>query len=1372
MIDKNIFVKGAITDLDNMFRTSDQWDFPTLNARIMNRKGQGLVITNMAGNKEEFEINTGYVVIGACQHNGILYIVSHNIEESFTPGRSEIGCFPSPKEWTSTNTVFERTYKALNNFYIPTTNKIFPLRTQLFNFTKNTVLDIFADESYDESVNLYLTDYNNPVRVINTNFNKKGNSLERYISPKSFNGAINLIASSAEVLDIEFLGLTNTGANKPGNYYLFFKYLTKDFNGTPFVDSIGPICVLNQEKPVGNKAGMQEKDWIIDSENVTNKSIKIKLKNLDKSFTYVQVGVVRNTSLIENAKADKDTYVIDQKFAINDDELEINITGREPQAVLAYEEILKTRIPFNINKSHCIVNNIYYGINWKKDITGDNYELLRQAALKVKLDFNCSIGNICTDGATHKRIDEYNQIKLDNSFYKKEENVYKYVGYARGEIYPYSMKYIFKNGVESDWFPVKGNINGVENDKGLYKFPFWNNEDVQTFNYALAIMFKCDLFKQYIFDNPELFKDVIAIKFGRSQRIDNMICQGIVLTGYKSAFRTVDGIANRIDFTNEKSGGFSNINQNKIVPLWKGCMPIAAKQASNNTGQIVYYGAISHTYKNEFLIGSGTWNLPNFLTVPSNYSGGSLHAGLFSSDIILSPYVYIPDSVYLKHVYTAHAREVINSNHPDLGTIRPHIIGVEADVSVAKEKLSFSDENRKEDNVTSAFIEKSTEMGALNFTSKMKPFMWADLHGNNWIRFYNRGFQLSRYIGLNPHTILAFSSERYTGSNYNQKNFIDVYNIYKTNPDDEDYLKSVVNDFLPEVTIYDEISKLVSIDNIDDNIIIFKGDTFLQRSFYRTHRWYDFEGANAMGDSADKIKGGGEGWQYMGYQSNDHDNPFYQWGFLLGMLTENFINADARNEISLYDDEQEKIKYSYWPKVFHRATFKQWVVLGIYSENAVEATQINDGYNVTLPGKVGIGYDPKIPQESQDQRKTRIYHSFKKAEGSIIDAYRDIGINNYIDLPSENGDGMRIIPYEKIDSFLSIQKESINQHYIKERVVESDGSSGNIILVPEISILPEYFKNLAKYGTQHMMSVVKAEDIVIGVDWKNNVIWMVKSERNQSGNLYLNSINLIKTKYITKWWDELKNRLSIYSDITNELPNNIIDGCGIHSVYNEKFDEIYINFIIPTSTDDLSRTPGPGFSQIMTNSFTLVYHVDFDIIVGLTSISSYKFMNLNKDLYSLGTGDKKNVVYFHDVDDKPQSFYDVNYPFILTFIVTGNSSESEKLYDLEKTFEALNIEMTKELLTSILYETESQKSIYEFQSKDNPTGKFWLYSEYLQNEWQIPIFVTTEDKGKDYHLDSLIRGRWLKVTLRYFPSDNIKDIYIKRVLTHFNIIKI
>jgi len=138
---KNIFTQGIISDIDNSIKKPDQWDFPTLNARVVNRKGQGFIITNFPGNKEEFALKTGYAVHGACEHNGILYIQSI---EGNGP-RGEIGCFPSPTRWALDNTTFVREYKAFYNYAAAGVGTLAgEFNTEAFNLNPEFTADIFA----------------------------------------------------------------------------------------------------------------------------------------------------------------------------------------------------------------------------------------------------------------------------------------------------------------------------------------------------------------------------------------------------------------------------------------------------------------------------------------------------------------------------------------------------------------------------------------------------------------------------------------------------------------------------------------------------------------------------------------------------------------------------------------------------------------------------------------------------------------------------------------------------------------------------------------------------------------------------------------------------------------------------------------------------------------------------------------------------------------------------------------------------------------------------------------------------------------------------------------------------------------------------
>jgi len=235
----NIFTKGIVSDLDTMHIGPDQWVFPTTNYRVMNKKGQGLIMTTLPSNSvepsqiypegAEFLISDGFIALGAAEYKGIAYIVSHNPQTS----ESEVGVFPS---YDNTTGGFVRAYSPLLNY---TTHPLNYFRTPKFKYSLERMVDVFTKESYDTSVDIYLCDGENLNKVINSGFRADGTSNGRTYTQGDFHSVLNQIASTDKVMKAELMGIENGGVVKYGNYYHYFRLVTEDFTRTPFVGSMG-----------------------------------------------------------------------------------------------------------------------------------------------------------------------------------------------------------------------------------------------------------------------------------------------------------------------------------------------------------------------------------------------------------------------------------------------------------------------------------------------------------------------------------------------------------------------------------------------------------------------------------------------------------------------------------------------------------------------------------------------------------------------------------------------------------------------------------------------------------------------------------------------------------------------------------------------------------------------------------------------------------------------------------------------------------------------------------------------------------------------------------------------------------------------------
>ena len=135
----NIFQKGLTSDTDYSYQPNSTWVFPTENVRVINKRGEGFTITPINGTVKEndMKMSPGFVVIAAEEHRGIIYIVSVN--KSGPKSVTELGTYPSPLEYTDTNTEFVDEYKALHNYTTVPSNAFV---TSLFNYTQESKLKL------------------------------------------------------------------------------------------------------------------------------------------------------------------------------------------------------------------------------------------------------------------------------------------------------------------------------------------------------------------------------------------------------------------------------------------------------------------------------------------------------------------------------------------------------------------------------------------------------------------------------------------------------------------------------------------------------------------------------------------------------------------------------------------------------------------------------------------------------------------------------------------------------------------------------------------------------------------------------------------------------------------------------------------------------------------------------------------------------------------------------------------------------------------------------------------------------------------------------------------------------------------------------
>lgn len=545
----NLFHKGISSDPDYSKRANDVWDFPSKNIRILNKKGQGFIITNVDGNTdpsttygEDHQITTGYRITGACEYNGIVYITSLNPNNL----RGEIGCFPSPNTLDYDGTAgtypalvqFERQYRPLRNYttanptYTINTPR-YPLNTTLFDWDMEHQIDIFAREDFDNSVNLYICDYKNPNRVFNSGFDQLGGIKNRLYNSTDFYTNINQILTTGNELNLQLDGIIAGGQIQYGNYIFYFRYLNQNFNPSSFIVESGPCQIY--EGTMGSMYTVEGGQYAA----VSDKKVMFTLSNLDQTYSYIEVAYTKyygDQSCVQLSE----TYLIDFKYPIiGQTSISIVIDGTENLIPLDVSEILKNISTENCCKTHTHTDNMYFGANWKGiDINND---ALAYFTLKIHSHY---------DDSKHMNSSQYFENEtlavniLNPGEYKDYERTYENAGYFRTETYPFGAIYELNNGSYTYAYPVTAydelELGTVSNVYGIHRFPrqyhshVMNGGNLQIMGIRMDTSQAINMLQAPSNATEQLYadwikKNVKAMYFVRGDRIKNLMYQGFAM---------------------------------------------------------------------------------------------------------------------------------------------------------------------------------------------------------------------------------------------------------------------------------------------------------------------------------------------------------------------------------------------------------------------------------------------------------------------------------------------------------------------------------------------------------------------------------------------------------------------------------------------------------------------------------------------------------------------------------------------------------------------------------------------------------------------------------------------------------------------------
>ena len=446
----NGFSKGLNMDL-NPISTPNEILTDCLNGTIITYNGNEWNLQNDMGNYSfpGCELPDGFIPIGMKAYGDILYIISYNDNSKL----SQIGTFPSP-EYNGINGNIVKKYSPLQNYKKSGSDKYGDFIANL-NMDLKHPIDIEIQESYDGSVNLIINDDKNEPRLINSGFAvREGGKYEliernqyeqtNKYSEEKLNSQIKLIRTIKEIPRIEFEELLYTGQLKGGNYNFYIKFADGDYNKTDIVCESSVISIFN-----GNPNSISSISGAWQSE-ITDKAIKLKIKNIDPTFSNIYVYYTReycdaNGYKLTEAKMLSDEFNIPKDNKNN--EYEFIITGVEKTEDISIEELNVQYLPISKAETQAQQQNMLFLANIGNANVYD--KTLQEIAYSVKAELVRSSNSI--GGVNENYIDD-----SDGGEYYNPKNIYSQLGYWPEEFYRFGIVFIKDDDSLSPVFNIIG----------------------------------------------------------------------------------------------------------------------------------------------------------------------------------------------------------------------------------------------------------------------------------------------------------------------------------------------------------------------------------------------------------------------------------------------------------------------------------------------------------------------------------------------------------------------------------------------------------------------------------------------------------------------------------------------------------------------------------------------------------------------------------------------------------------------------------------------------------------------------------------------------------------------------------------------------
>lgn len=1066
------------------------------NFRLSTIGGQGMILTSLKGNEETFQLTDGFLPLGHAIFNGIAIIFSVDP----TTGDSEIGTFPSP---ASPGPGFVRTYSPLQNFtgivdprLTPDAARL-PFRTTCLGFDCTHQIDAEARISYDGSIEVFWTDFNQQLRHVSTGFRADtgadtsrlywhGNNGVGGPVCSALNNQINVFFEScgrpSATISVEF-----GGSLQAGNWFFYPRYARPELSTTSFLSRIGPVQISSSQLSEG--AEIQGDAELTN----TGKKVVLTLSNIDPGYGLLEIGFSYHHGTTF------DTGLFDRQYVIppGATTITIDVTGDDPVIDATSAEISADKTSDDTPRSLAQTENRLWGGNWKSNL--EFVAPLRPVVQAV----------VASAPLAAELIDLPDWRMGDPSIpfqYQNYQNTYSKVGYFRGEPYAFAVVFVMSSGKTLPPIPMTGTDHWPAsptptNTKGIVRFfpgdtagyEIWSGGNAR----GMGVKFDTSAIGAAI--PPELQGLICGFYFVRAERKPQLFYQGVSTQVWHAVLGDAElWMDYALGSTSDPPGDFQvEINKNFAELRGFALNHTVMDVPFRATGSGQEYSAIYDTNADVL------------------FAETSSQAAIFSVDhFFLKQFT---DGPY--HIRQQGQIGFSIFSTSGLGVYNPACVRDQVSYTGALSTFDADDVVNVADDTAA-----STPVGT--FVSRFEEGNGLNYGGNIWFRLFggadgrevgNRDIRQRNYLGI-------VSAGAHTQFAQPGNDSALLWNVYKFDPLSTD--PSTIYD--PGKELYFRIGDFRPISSWGGVFIEYHGDCFLQRTYIRQSSDTGFHDPS---------------------QATDPPPPgatdpvfalYYSFGNLLGIVTENVTNTAMR---------YQEPNYRFFPGLGDGTVDANNHMTQL--NDYLESGSINKGYNRTLDIKGTLGDDPFIPIGTGFY-PTRIRYSERYVNDTTTrDGYLSWGLDNYRDFDHHPGE---IMALETLGGNLySIQRHATRRHYITERYLNQGEPGAGFVLGDGDTLSDRSEVISGEMGTQHQWSVVKTDRAFYAIDFALRTAWRFGYDGFKS----LSETKLFHSDV----YESCQIKIGEFSDSSATSGDNPICNEGIVGWYDRRHREIGWSFL-------------------------------------------------------------------------------------------------------------------------------------------------------------------------------------------------------------------